>query len=99
MIYNSTNPFTKEDIDTDVLTAIEEPCSLIVWNDEINTFDWVIDTLVQICGHSKEQAEQCAILIHFKGKYAVKKDSFDNLKPQCDAINDRNINATIEIPA
>ena len=98
MIYNN-NPFTQETLDTDVLTEVEQPCSLIVWNDNVNTFDWVIDTLVQICGHSKEQAEQCAILIHFKGKYAVKKDSFDNLKPQCDAINDRNINATIEIPA
>jgi len=98
MIYNN-NPFTQETLDTDVLTEVEQPCSLIVWNDDVNTFDWVIDTLVQICGHSKEQAEQCAILIHFKGKYAVKKDSFDNLKPQCDAINDRNINATIEIPA
>jgi ATP-dependent Clp protease adaptor protein ClpS len=96
---NSTNPFIKEDFDSDVLTLTEDPCSLIVWNDDVNTFDWVIDTLVQICGHSKEQAEQCAILIHFKGKYAVKKDSFENLKPQCDAINDRNINATIEIPA
>ena len=99
IISNNINPFIKEDIDTDVFTATDEPCSLIVWNDEVNTFDWVIETLVQICGHSKEQAEQCAILIHFKGKYAVKKDSFDNLKPQCDAINDRNINATIEIPA
>ena len=99
MINNSTNPFIKEDFDSDVLTLTEDPCSLIVWNDDVNTFDWVIDTLVQICGHSKEQAEQCAILIHFKGKYAVKKDSFENLKPQCDAINDRNINATIEIPA
>lgn len=98
MINNSTNPFIKEDFDSDVLTLTEDPCSLIVWNDDVNTFDWVIDTLVQICGHSKEQAEQCAILIHFKGKYAVKKDSFENLKPQCDAINDRNINATIEIP-
>lgn len=98
MIVNN-NPFTQEALDTDVLTEVEQPCSLIVWNDDVNTFDWVIDTLVQICGHSKEQAEQCAILIHFKGKYAVKKDSFDNLKPQCDAINDRNINATIEIPA
>ena len=99
MILNNINPFTKEDFDTDVLTEVEQPCSLIVWNDDVNTFDWVIETLVQICGHSKVQAEQCAILIHFKGKYAVKKDSFDNLKPQCDAINDRNINATIEIPA
>jgi ATP-dependent Clp protease adaptor protein ClpS len=72
---------------------------LILFNDDVNTFDWVIDTLVEICGHTKEQAEQCALLIHYKGKYAVKKDSYEKLKPQCDAINDRLINATIEVVA
>ena len=46
--------------DTDVLTAYEEPCSLIVWNDEVNTFQWVIETLIEVCGHKYEQAEQCA---------------------------------------
>ena len=90
------NPFTNED--TDLLTEIEEPCCLIVWNDDVNTFQWVIDTLIEICGHSKEQAEQCAMIIHYSGKYAVKKGSYETLKPQCEAINDRNINATIEIP-
>ena len=92
------NPFTSEDTETDLLTAIEEPCCLIVWNDDVNTFQWVIDTLIEICGHSKEQAEQCAMLIHYKGKYSVKKGSYETLKPQCEAINDRNINATLEIP-
>ena len=90
------NPFTEEDIELDVLTETEPPFQLLVWNDDVNTFDWVIDTLIQICGHSKEQAEQCAMLIHYKGKYAVRKDSYETLKPECDAINDRNINATIE---
>jgi ATP-dependent Clp protease adaptor protein ClpS len=99
------NASTKEQSDTstheDVLVMEETttPCSLIVWNDDVNTFDWVIDTLVSICGHSEEQAEQCAMIIHFNGKYAVKKGSYEQLKPKCDAINDRNINATIEIPA
>jgi ATP-dependent Clp protease adaptor protein ClpS len=97
MIQNSSyNPHTKEDIDSDVLTETESPCVLVVWNDDVNTFEWVIDTLIEICGHSKEQAEQCAMLIHHKGKYAVKKDSFEILKPQCEAIIDRSINATIE---
>jgi ATP-dependent Clp protease adaptor protein ClpS len=97
MVQNSSyNPNTKEDIDSDVLTETESPCVLVVWNDDVNTFEWVIDTLIEICGHSKEQAEQCAMLIHHKGKYAVKKDSFEILKPQCEAIIDRSINATIE---
>ena len=83
--------------DTDLLTDIENPCSLIVWNDEVNTFEWVIDTLVDICKHSVEQAEQCAMLIHTQGKYAVKKGSYEELKPMCDAITERGIGATIEI--
>lgn len=87
----------KEDID--VLTATEETCSLIVWNDEVNTFEWVIETLIEICGHSQEQAEQCAIIIDSKGKYAVKEGSYEVLKPMCDAITDRGINATIEVIA
>jgi ATP-dependent Clp protease adaptor protein ClpS len=100
MIQNSTyNPHTEEAWDTDLLTAVEPTYQLLVWNDHVNTFDWVIDTLIQICGHSKEQAEQCALFIHHNGKYAVKKDSYENLKPQCEAINDRNINATLEVLA
>lgn len=91
------NPKTIEFADTDVLTDEEDPCSLIVWNDEVNTFEWVIETLVEICGHSVEQAEQCAMIIHTKGKYAVKRGSYDELKPLCDAITDRGIGATVEM--
>lgn len=84
---------------TEVLTEVEALCSLIVWNDEVNTFDWVIQALIDVCGHSPEQAEQCAIIIDSKGKYAVKEGSYDNLKPQCDAITERGIGATIEVIA
>jgi ATP-dependent Clp protease adaptor protein ClpS len=85
--------------ETDLLTSVEEPCNLIIWNDEVNTFEWVIDTLIEICGHSYEQAEQCAYIIHFHGKYAVKQGSYEELKPLCDAITDRGINATVEVIA
>jgi ATP-dependent Clp protease adaptor protein ClpS len=87
---------TLEEIDIDVLVNTAKPFQLIVWNDEVNTFEWVIETLQEVCGHSHEQAEQCAYLIHFKGKYAVKQGDFDELKPQCDAITERGIGATIE---
>ena len=97
MIKSSTH--TKELIETDVLTDVENPCHLIMWNDEVNTFEWVIETLVDICGHSSEQAEQCAWFIHTKGKYAVKNGSYDDLKPLCDAITDRGIGATVEVIA
>lgn len=90
---------TSSKTETDVLTLNEEICNLVVWNDEVNTFDWVIETLMEICGHAQEQAEQCAYIIHFHGKYAVKNGSYENLKPQCDAITERGINATVEIIA
>jgi ATP-dependent Clp protease adaptor protein ClpS len=90
---HTTPAFAEEE---DVLTLEASNYSLIVWNDEVNTFDWVIETLIEICGHSQEQAEQCAILIHTKGKYPVKEGSYDTLKPMKDAILDRGISATIE---
>lgn len=84
---------------TDVLTTTDEPYSLIVWNDEVNTFEWVIETLIEVCGHTSEQAEQCAYLIHYKGKYAVRNGSYEELKQYCDAITERGIGATIEVTA
>jgi ATP-dependent Clp protease adaptor protein ClpS len=67
-----------------------------VWNDEVNTFEWVIETLVDVCGHNVEQAEQSAMIIHLRGKYAVKNGDYDHLKPMCEAITERGIGATIE---
>ena len=85
-----------EAVDIDVMIDEETPFHLIVWNDEVNTFEWVIETLIEVCKHSYEQAEQCAYIIHFKGKYAVKQGSYEDLKPLCDAITDRGIGATVE---
>ena len=85
--------------ETDVLTDTDEPCNLFVWNDEVNTFEWVIETLMEVCGHTAEQAEQCAYIIHYQGKYAVKNGTYDDLKPECDAITERGIGATIEVVA
>lgn len=92
-----TNTSSKELFETDVLTEVENSCHLIVWNDEVNTFDWVIQTLVEICSHSEQQAEQCAMIIHTKGKYSVKEGEFEMLKPMCEAITERGIGATIEV--
>ena len=68
---------------------------LIVYNDDVNTFDHVANILVKVCKHSPEQAEQCTLIIHFKGKCAVKKGSIDELKPRCEAILDTGIQAAI----
>ncbi len=93
------SPLTDFELDTDVLTSSDEPCQLVVWNDEVNTFEWVIETLMEVCQHSPQQAEQCALIIHHKGKYAVKEGSYDLLKPMCDSITERGIGATVEMVA
>jgi len=85
---------TQEQEDTDVLD--EELHNLIVWNDDVNTFDWVIESLVDVCDHNPLQAEQCALIIHHKGKCGVKKGSFDDLRPKAEALLDRGIQATID---
>ncbi len=90
----ATKPWQEEERDT--ITELASTYQLVVWNDEVNTFEWVIETLIKICGHTPEQAEQCAMLIHTQGKYAVKKGDYETLKPMCDGITDRGIGATIE---
>ena len=99
MIRDSYNEATKpwQEAETEVITEITSSYSLVVWNDEVNTFEWVIETLIKICHHTTEQAEQCAMLIHTQGKYAVKKGDYETLKPMCDAITERGIEATIQI--
>jgi ATP-dependent Clp protease adaptor protein ClpS len=81
----------------DVLEATEttDIMDLVVFNDDVNTFDHVINTLIRVCEHSPEQAEQCTLLIHFKGKCAVKSGSFDFLKPMRSAICEAGIDARI----
>ena len=90
----SYQPWVEEHQEVDLLE--EKFHNLIIWNDDVNTFDWVIDALVEICDHSPEQAEQCAMFIHFKGKYGVKKGDFDTLKPMCESLLERSISATID---
>jgi len=74
----------------------QEPKNLIVFNDDYNTFDHVINTLVKICKHTLEQAEQCTWLIHYRGKCIVKTGNFKKLKPMRDGICDAGIDARIQ---
>ncbi|MEQ8338520.1 MAG: ATP-dependent Clp protease adaptor ClpS [Cyclobacteriaceae bacterium] len=69
---------------------------LVVYNDDFNTFDHVINTLIKVCKHNATQAEQCTYIIHFKGKCAVKKGTFKELKPMREGICEAGIKATIE---
>jgi len=93
---NTTSPFTVESEETGTIVADGNNCQLVVWNDEVNTFQWVIETLIQVCKHTTEQAEQSAMIIHTKGKYAVKEGSYNTLKPMRDSITERGIGATVE---
>ncbi|XZF15336.1 ATP-dependent Clp protease adaptor ClpS [Chitinophagaceae bacterium MMS25-I14] len=86
----------QEQEDADLAVLEDELHSLIVWNDDVNTFDWVIESLIDVCEHSPEQAEQCAMIIHHSGKYGVKKGSFEILRPKAEALIDRGIQATID---
>ena len=79
-----------------VQEVAEELRDLILHNDDVNTFDFVIETLVDICGHNPLQAEQCAHLVHYKGKCGVKKGSFNDLRPMCEALLDKGLSATID---
>ncbi|HEX5168450.1 MAG TPA: ATP-dependent Clp protease adaptor ClpS [Cyclobacteriaceae bacterium] len=87
----------QEELAVDVLEAVEttEVMDLVVFNDDVNTFAHVIETLIRVCEHTPEQAEQCTIIIHFNGKCAVKTGSFDYLKPMREAICEVGIDARI----
>ncbi|WP_396194836.1 ATP-dependent Clp protease adaptor ClpS [Flavobacterium sp.] len=88
---------TIEKIQEEVLTEeqIGTNNEIVLYNDDVNTFDHVIDTLIRVCQHTAEQAEQCAILVHYKGKCTVKTGSFDELKPQCTQLLEAGLSAEI----
>ena len=73
-----------------------EMSDLIVYNDDVNTFDHVITSLMEVCGHELCQAEQCTLIIHYNGKCQVKHGDFEELKPMCVGLLDRGLSATIE---
>lgn len=98
-VFNRTpQPFEYEDweVSTATLEREDPGLSIILYNDEVNTFDHVIQCLIKYCKHSAEQAEQCAWITHFKGKCEVKRGSLDELKPPCEALQDQGLSALIE---
>ena len=70
--------------------------NIVLYNDDVNTFDWVIESLIELCDHSPEQAEQCALLVHYKGKCNVKSGSYNELRPICEALLDRGLSVKLE---
>ncbi len=88
---------TIEKVSEEILVeeAIGYNNEIVLFNDDVNTFDHVIETLIRVCKHSSEQAEQCAILVHYKGKCTVKTGSFEELKPQCSQLLEAGLSAEI----
>jgi ATP-dependent Clp protease adaptor protein ClpS len=84
----------QEDVLVEELVGLNN--EIILFNDDVNTFDHVIDTLIRVCNHEPIQAEQCAILVHYKGKCTVKTGSYDELKPLCSSLLDAGLSAEIQ---
>lgn len=89
----STKEIVEEKIDLSELLSGQS--EIILYNDDVNTFDHVIETLIKVCNHTAEQAEQCAILVHYKGKCTVKTGEFKKLQPQCLQLLDAGLSAEI----
>jgi ATP-dependent Clp protease adaptor protein ClpS len=89
-------------MDTEVLEKpiakkqTEQVRDLVLHNDDVNTFDFVIETLIDVCGHNPLQAEQCAHIVHNNGKCGIKKGSFTDLKPMCETLLGKGLSATID---
>ncbi len=89
---------TKEKVDpvNEEATSLSETNELVLYNDDFNTFEFVIQSLIEVCHHQPEQAEQCTLIVHYKGKCAVKSGDFDQLDPLKQQLSDRGLTATIE---
>lgn len=87
---------TKEKKDSQDQTMSQQEHHLILFNDEVNTFDHVIHSLVEVCGHTKEQAEQCAIITHYKGKCSIMGGSVSELLSMKNMLNHRGLSAEID---
>jgi ATP-dependent Clp protease adaptor protein ClpS len=88
---------TQEKIQEELLTLedIQKNNEIVLYNDEVNTFDHVIETLIFACDHTAEQAEQCSIIVHYKGKCTVKTGEYNDLKPRCSKLLEAGLSAEI----
>lgn len=94
MTQESVQKYT--DVHTGTVDELVDVRYLVVYNDDVNTFDWVIQALIEICGHTEIQAEQVTLLVHYKGKAVAKEGPYEMLRPMKEGLTDRGIQATIE---
>ena len=92
----STQEQYKEQEDIAILEQETQQHEIVLYNDDVNTFDFVIDALINICEHTPIQAEQCTILVHYKGKCAVKTGDIEVLKVPCEQLQSLGLSAVIE---
>jgi ATP-dependent Clp protease adaptor protein ClpS len=85
----------KKKEEVDILEQEVNQHEIVLFNDDVHTFEYVINSLIDVCNHTLEQAEQCTYLVHFKGKCAVKTGEFDELKPKCSKLLDLGLSAEI----
>lgn len=95
-IYYQSIEETETLIEEVILEDLLGTYNITIYNDDVNTFEWVIKCLEKYCDHNHEQAEQCTWFIHFKGKYAVKMGGREQLKPICEALKENGLNAKLE---
>lgn len=95
-IHDYDNPQRKYEEDVVVMEDIEENNRLVLWNDDVNTFDFVIQCLIEICHHTLEQAEQCTMLVHYKGKCTVKTGSLELIEPMHEKLLSRGLTSEIQ---
>lgn len=88
---------TKEQVSTELEEKLGQPYLLILHNDDFNTFDWVIECLMKICGHEYEQASQCAHLVHFVGKCDVKRGDKETISEMYRKLKGANLSVTMEL--
>jgi ATP-dependent Clp protease adaptor protein ClpS len=89
----STQEKNKEELLT--LEDVQNLNEIVLYNDDVNTFDHVIETLIYACDHTAEQAEQCSIIVHYKGKCTVKTGEYNDLKPRCSKLLEAGLSAEI----
>lgn len=92
----NTGPDILEQERVDTHRKVVPTKALLLYNDDVNTFEFVTESLIKVCGHDPIQAEQCTYLIHYTGKCVVKNGSFTELKPLCEALLERGLSAKIE---
>ncbi len=88
---------TREETLEEVLVEedVQKQNEIVLYNDDVNTFDHVIETLIDVCDHTPEQAEQCSIIVHYKGKCTVKTGPYEDLRPRCSMLLDAGLSAEI----